>query len=152
MQFASDHANEGIIGSSYCASKYWGQGRRGMCSSRVCRVWVCAVAASSTAGGRVNSSEFWNTIKFHIQLPRVIAYYRMIWLVLFLFHRSYWCSDVAGFESLPNTGYPEWHFCGFSQSLQVNFWIVSRLATTSSFQILSNSSFVSHPIIRRYTV
>jgi hypothetical protein len=52
----------------------------------------------------------------------------------------------------PETGYPDWGFCGFSQSLQANAGIVpSNLATTHSsnhFRLI----FIYHPFIRSYSV
>jgi hypothetical protein len=60
--------------------------------------------------------------------------------------------EVLGSNLGQDTGYPEWGFHGFPQSLQVNAGIVSKKLGHSCFQILSISSFTYYLIIQYFIV
>jgi hypothetical protein len=62
-------------------------------------------------------------------------------------------SGGPWFKSLPQDMLPWLRFFVVFQSPQVNVGVVSyNWVTTGSLQIISNSSFACHPMIRRYTV
>jgi hypothetical protein len=60
-------------------------------------------------------------------------------------------SGGSGLNHGQEIGYTDWSFRDFPQFLQANAAMVSyKYTTTSSFQILSSSSFIYRPFIWRY--